>query len=49
MTDPAQTMTDQQYFDQALRNGRLPAKRGLYDPKNEKENCGVGFVAHIKG
>ncbi|MBL6705218.1 MAG: glutamate synthase subunit alpha [Planctomycetaceae bacterium] len=42
-------MTDQQYFDQALRNGRLPAKRGLYDPKNEKENCGVGFVAHIKG
>ena len=49
MTDPAQTLTDQQYFDKALRNGRLPAKRGLYDPKNEKENCGVGFVAHIKG
>tara|TARA_R110002072_G_scaffold13481_1_gene56726 strand:- start:186737 stop:191422 length:4686 start_codon:yes stop_codon:yes gene_type:complete len=49
MTDPAQNLTDQQYFDQALRNGRLPAKRGLYDPKNEKENCGVGFVAHIKG
>ena len=49
MTDPAQILTDQQYFTDSLRNGRLPAKRGLYDPKNEKENCGVGFVAHIKG
>jgi glutamate synthase (NADPH/NADH) large chain len=49
MTDPVQVSTDQQYFTDALRNGRLPAKRGLYDPKNEKENCGVGFVAHIKG
>lgn len=49
MTDPAQISTDQQYFTESLRNGRLPAKRGLYDPANEKENCGVGFVAHIKG
>jgi glutamate synthase (NADPH/NADH) large chain len=22
---------------------------GLYDPANEKDSCGVGFVAHIKG
>jgi hypothetical protein len=22
---------------------------GLYDPKNEHDACGVGFVAHIKG
>jgi len=27
----------------------LPKKHGLYDPANETENCGVGFVAHIKG
>ena len=27
----------------------LPAPRGLYDPRNEHDNCGVGFVAHIKG
>ncbi len=27
----------------------LPDKKGLYDPANETENCGVGFVAHIKG
>ena len=23
--------------------------QGLYDPSNEKDACGVGFVAHIKG
>ena len=49
MTDPVQIPNDQPYFAESLRNGRLPAKRGLYDPQNEKENCGVGFVAHIKG
>ncbi len=27
----------------------LPQKQGLYDPSFEKESCGVGFVAHIKG
>ncbi len=27
----------------------LPKAHGLYDPANEKENCGVGFIAHIKG
>ncbi|MEM7289173.1 MAG: glutamate synthase central domain-containing protein, partial [Pseudomonadota bacterium] len=27
----------------------LPAKQGLYDPKHEKDACGVGFVAHMKG
>lgn len=25
------------------------AAHGLYDPRNEKDACGVGFVAHIKG
>ena len=27
----------------------FPDKQGLYDPANEKDNCGVGFVANIKG
>src|SRR5262245_58971429 len=27
----------------------LPPKQGLYDPAFEKDSCGVGFVAHIKG
>jgi glutamate synthase (NADPH/NADH) large chain len=26
-----------------------PGAHGLYDPENEHDNCGVGFVAHIKG
>ncbi|MXO86714.1 glutamate synthase large subunit [Altererythrobacter aurantiacus] len=27
----------------------LPAATGLYDPANEHDACGVGFIAHIKG
>jgi hypothetical protein len=27
---------------------RLPAAQGLYDPKNEKDNCGVGMIANLK-
>lgn len=27
----------------------FPKKQGLYDPSFEKDNCGVGFVANIKG
>jgi glutamate synthase (NADPH/NADH) large chain len=39
----------------ALRNPELffsdgtPKPQGLYDPANEHDSCGVGFVAHIKG
>jgi len=27
----------------------FPKKHGLYDPAHEKDSCGIGFVAHIKG
>jgi glutamate synthase (NADPH/NADH) large chain len=27
----------------------FPARQGLYDPALEKDSCGVGFVAHVKG
>jgi glutamate synthase (NADPH/NADH) large chain len=27
----------------------LPAKQGLYDPRNEHDACGVGFIANVKG
>jgi glutamate synthase (NADPH/NADH) large chain len=27
----------------------LPPARGLYDPANEHDACGVGFVVHVKG
>ena len=26
----------------------LPGPQGLYDPKNEHDACGIGFVAHMK-
>ncbi len=28
---------------------RLPDAQGFYNPVNEHDNCGIGFVAHIKG
>lgn len=31
-----------------MRKG-LPVKQGMYDPQFEKDACGMGFVAHIKG
>ncbi len=32
-----------------MTNTGLPAKQGLYDPSNEHDACGVGFVCHMKG
>ena len=26
-----------------------PTRQGLYDPRNEHDSCGMGFVAHVKG
>ena len=34
---------------QSIPNIGLPKKQGLYDPKFEKDNCGIGFIASIKG
>lgn len=31
------------------KNYGLPEKQGLYNPLQEKDSCGVGFVAHMKG
>jgi glutamate synthase domain-containing protein 2/glutamate synthase domain-containing protein 1/glutamate synthase domain-containing protein 3 len=30
-------------------NGGLPAPQGLYDPANEHDACGVGFVVNLRG
>jgi glutamate synthase (NADPH/NADH) large chain len=32
-----------------LRQRGIPAAIGLYDPAMEHDNCGVGFIAHLKG
>ena len=31
-----------------LTNPDLPAAQGLYDPRHEKDACGVGFIADMK-
>ncbi len=31
-----------------LQQRGLPKKQGLYDPRNEHDACGIGFVANIK-
>jgi len=28
---------------------KRPGIQGLYDPRNEHDSCGMGFVAHVKG
>lgn len=32
-----------------MNQGTLPIRQGLYDPRNEHDACGVGFIVHIKG
>ena len=32
-----------------MSHGAIPQQQGLYDPHNEHDACGVGFVADIKG
>ena len=32
-----------------MHHGELPQAQGLYDPQHEKDACGVGFVAHLRG
>ncbi len=32
-----------------MNQSGLPSKQGLYDPANEHDACGVGFVANFKG
>ena len=32
-----------------MAHPNLPVKQGLYDPANEHDACGVGFIANIKG
>lgn len=27
----------------------FPIQQGLYNPENEKDSCGVGFIVNIKG
>ncbi|MBL8580355.1 MAG: glutamate synthase large subunit [Mesorhizobium sp.] len=57
MTDLTPSVTEQttpaQTNGAAVKRARtlagLPEARGLYDPRNEHDACGVGFIAQMKG
>src|SRR5205823_8612621 len=34
---------------QVIGEHELPAAQGLYDPALDKDSCGVGFIADLKG
>ena len=36
-------------MDHVVNNNGLPVAQGLYDPQNEKDACGIGFIANIDG
>ena len=36
-------------MQQFKHNGGLPPRQGLYDPANEHDACGVGFVVNLRG
>src|SRR5687768_14299764 len=42
---PATKGVDRAIIEHSMR----PAAEGLYDPSLEKDSCGVGFIADIKG
>ena len=46
---PTETDSGKKANDAWLANARLLAERGLYDPRDEHDNCGVGLVAATDG
>ncbi|HYP05375.1 MAG TPA: glutamate synthase large subunit [Bryobacteraceae bacterium] len=36
-------------MDHVVNNIGLPVAQGLYDPRNEKDACGIGFIVNIDG
>ncbi len=45
----AHARADEARAGAAIKRAGLPARQGLYDPSNEHDACGVGFIAHMKG
>ena len=46
---PAEPTADKAVNAARLFDATLPPARGLYDPALDKDSCGVGFIADIKG
>jgi len=48
-TLPEGTLPEGTLPEGTLPEGGLPPSQGLYDPAQEHDACGVGFIAHVKG
>ncbi len=48
-TQPQVNSSVQPSSQAPLKRIGLPARQGLYDPREEHDSCGVGFVCDIKG
>src|SRR5438034_3830733 len=46
---PEAAQADPQVAGGGKQGMALPERQGLYDPRNEHDSCGIGFVANIKG
>ncbi|RVJ37618.1 glutamate synthase subunit alpha, partial [Sinorhizobium meliloti] len=49
MTTPVADTNAKTIMAAEARDWAQVGARGLYDPRNEHDGCGVGFVAHLKG
>ena len=49
MTPSGTVLPEQEIARNSAKRIGLPAAQGMYDPKNEHDACGVGFIANMKG
>ena len=49
VTDALSATPDSKPAEAAREFSWRPPAEGLYDPSLEKDSCGVGFIANIKG
>ena len=47
--NPASKPAEASQEDSPREHSWRPPAEGLYDPSLEKDSCGVGFIANIKG
>jgi hypothetical protein len=46
---PPSNSSENDVVSEVLMDWEPPKKQGLYDPQNEHEACGVGFIVAIDG
>lgn len=49
MAPPNNNVESDGYVNDKLMDWEAPKAQGLYDPQNEHDACGVGFIVSIDG